>query len=79
MALARPDLLAPYLKLDQGGKIQAECKLAPVWALSCCCYRFFSNHHHTNHVADVWIDGDNGLRSKTTVGILTAVGSGVST
>jgi len=24
MALARPDLLAPYLKLDQGGKIQAE-------------------------------------------------------
>jgi len=39
MALARPDLLAPYLKLDQGGKIQAEY---------------------------VWIDGDNGLRSKTT-------------
>lgn len=25
MALARPDLLAPYLELDQGGKIQAEC------------------------------------------------------
>jgi len=24
MALARPDLLAPYLQLDQGGKIQAE-------------------------------------------------------
>jgi hypothetical protein len=31
MALARPDLLAPYLKLDQGGKIQAECLL---WSLT---------------------------------------------
>jgi len=26
MANSRPDLLAPYLKLDQGGKVQAECE-----------------------------------------------------
>jgi len=35
----KPNLLAPYLKLDQGGKIQAEY---------------------------VWVDGDGGLRCKTT-------------
>jgi glutamine synthetase len=35
----RPELLAPYLSLDQGEKIQAEY---------------------------VWVDGDGGLRSKTT-------------
>lgn len=35
----KPELLAPYLKLDQGGKIQAEY---------------------------VWVDGDGGMRSKTT-------------
>ena len=27
----RPDLLAPYLALDQGDKIQAECRLFPTY------------------------------------------------
>jgi hypothetical protein len=54
----KPDLLAPYLALDQGGKIQAECEhpaLATVVIYA------------EVHIADVWIDGDGGLRSKTTV------------
>jgi hypothetical protein len=53
-----PALLAPYLALDQGGKVQAECVLL-------CCQIFYPIANAL--FIDVWIDGDGGLRSKTTV------------
>ena len=58
----RPELLKRYLELDQGSKVQAECKspsdihylyVQPTYPLS----------------IDVWIDGDGGLRCKTTVSL----------
>lgn len=51
------DLLAPYLALPQGDKIQAECIYLSFYFI------LFSSNLST----DVWIDGDNGLRCKTTV------------
>ena len=54
-ATYRNDLLQPFLALDQGEKVQAECKLQPPTA------------NRADLIADVWIDGDGGLRSKTTV------------
>jgi hypothetical protein len=53
----KPDLLAPFLALPQGDKIQAECKshVARV------------DMSYLNVHTDVWVDGDGGLRSKTTV------------
>jgi glutamine synthetase len=51
------DLLAPYLALPQGDKVQAECMFIS---------SLFSSIFKSNF-ADVWIDGDGGLRSKTTV------------
>ena len=54
----RLDLLAPYLALPQGDKIQAECEYLIHYATS-------TNELTRN--SDVWIDGDGGLRSKTTV------------
>jgi glutamine synthetase len=56
----RNDLLAPYLALPQGDKVQAECEflsslISPI--INC-----------ESQSTDVWIDGDGGLRSKTTVG-----------
>jgi hypothetical protein len=54
------DLLSPYLALPQGDKVQAECKLSALL----CLWRI------SNTSVDVWIDGDGGLRSKTTVCLL---------
>jgi glutamine synthetase len=56
----RNDLLAPYLALPQGDKVQAECKLLS---------HLISLDVQTSLsiTTDVWIDGDGGLRSKTTV------------
>lgn len=53
----RNDLLAPFLALPQGDKVQAECKIFPSYTAcdSLIC------------LSDVWIDGDGSLRSKTTV------------
>ena len=59
--LYHPDLLAPFLALPQGDKIQAECmyRIASVnCGVTSSSMLFF---------IDVWIDGDGGLRSKTTV------------
>ena len=55
-ATYRNDLLQPFLALDQGEKVQAECKLQPP-----------PTANRADLIADVWIDGDGGLRSKTTV------------
>jgi len=51
------DLLAPYLALPQGDKIQAECRFS----------LFLYPPAPLTTPSDVWIDGDDGLRSKTTV------------
>ena len=51
------DLLAPYLALDQGEKVQAECTLNVPSSLP----------KVLTLILDVWVDGDGGLRSKTTV------------
>ena len=53
----RNDLLAPYLQLPQGDKVQAECTFIILCTLS-------KSHPF---VLDVWVDGNGGLRSKTTV------------
>jgi glutamine synthetase len=54
----RADLLNHFLALPQGDKIQAECILF---------FRIFLCRACFDIVKDVWIDGDGGLRSKTTV------------
>lgn len=56
----RNDLLAPYLALPQGDKIQAECELLSPLISS-------EVQISLSITTDVWIDGDGGLRSKTTV------------
>ena len=53
-------LLAPFLALPQGDKVQAECtSIFSFFLLLLLCYSLTP--------ADVWVDGDGGLRSKTTV------------
>jgi hypothetical protein len=53
----QPNLLAPYLTLSQGSSIQAECVYCSPLSLSFLL----------DPLVDVWIDGDNELRSKTRV------------
>src|SRR5258706_4056406 len=62
----KPDLLKRYLELDQGGKVQAECKSHLLLTLSSAR----SLDLQTDILlSDVWIDGDGGLRCKTTVSL----------
>jgi glutamine synthetase len=57
------DLLAPYHRLDQGNSIQAEC-------MRCSLHRPVSPPHLVLlSLLDVWIGGNNELRSKSKVGI----------
>jgi glutamine synthetase len=55
------DLLAPFLALPQGDKVQAECELAVPPPI---------HSSFLTLILDVWVDGDGGLRSKTTVNSL---------
>ena len=64
----KPDLLKRYLELDQGGKVQAECKSHFLLGNTMSSVR--SLDLQTNILlSDVWIDGDGGLRCKTTVSL----------
>lgn len=67
----KPSLLAPYMKLDQGDKIQAECMFPrSVSQPRICTTVRFPVTVLTSLLAfftDVWIDGDGGLRCKTMV------------
>jgi len=61
-----PDLLKRYLELDQGGKVQAECKSHLLLTILSSVRS--PGLQPTNTLStDVWIDGDGGLRCKTTV------------
>ena len=53
----RPELLAPYHKLDQGNSIQAEC----------IYFRPPSPSHAKLCLLDVWIGGHGELRCKSKV------------
>lgn len=66
----KPNLLAHYLALDQGGKIQAECE-RPVSVTA--ARRTKQKLTRSNLLTDVWIDGDGGMRCKTTVSNTSSV------
>ena len=61
IAIKRVDLLAPYLALDQGSRVQAECEFIASHVGSITSVLLIANAP----VIDIWIDGDGGLRSKS--------------
>lgn len=48
IATKRVDLLAPYLALDQGSRVQAECE---------CLFNFFFFHNHSSVSSEGSVEG----------------------